>query len=76
MQDFNRGAIWGILPSILFFLVAFFCFKRNLPLPIVLIFSFTTWTGAAIIHQWLLKYISFTISKDTEKLSDKFLLVI
>src|SRR6056297_3144651 len=55
MQDFTRGAIWGILPSILFFLVAFFCFKRNLPLPVVLIFSFSAWTGAAIIHQWLLK---------------------
>jgi len=55
MQDFTRGAIWGILPSILFFLVALFCFKRNFPLPVVLIFSFAAWTGAAIIHQWLLK---------------------
>jgi len=55
MQDFTRGAIWGILPSILFFLVALFCFKRNLSLPVVLIFSFAAWTGAAIIHQWLLK---------------------
>jgi uncharacterized membrane protein (GlpM family) len=55
MQDFTRGAIWGILPSILFFLVAFYCFKRNFSLAIVLVLSFTAWTGAAIIHQWLLK---------------------
>jgi len=55
MQDFTRGAIWGILPSILFFLVAFYCFKRNFALAIVLVLSFTAWTGAAIIHQWLLK---------------------
>jgi uncharacterized membrane protein (GlpM family) len=55
MQDFTRGAIWGILPSILFFLVAFYCFKRNFSLPIVLVLSFTAWAGAAIIHQWLLK---------------------
>jgi uncharacterized membrane protein (GlpM family) len=55
MQDFTRGAIWGILPSIFFFLVAFYCFKRNFSLPIVLILSFTAWTGAAMIHQWLLK---------------------
>lgn len=55
MQNFTRGAIWGILPSILFFLVALFCFKRNFQLPVVLIFSFTAWIGAAIIHQWLIK---------------------
>jgi uncharacterized membrane protein (GlpM family) len=55
MQNFTRGAIWGILPSILFFLVAFYCFKRNFSLPIVLVLSFTAWTVAAIIHQWLLK---------------------
>jgi uncharacterized membrane protein (GlpM family) len=55
MQDFTRGAIWGILPSILFFLVAFYCFKRNFSLAIVLVLSFTAWAGAAIIHQWLLK---------------------
>jgi len=55
MQDFTIGAIWGILPSIFFFLVAFYCFKRNFSLPIVLVLSFTAWTGAAIIHQWLLK---------------------
>jgi uncharacterized membrane protein (GlpM family) len=55
MQDFTRGAIWGILPSILFFLVALYCFKRNFPLPVVLIFSFAAWTGAAMIHQWFFK---------------------
>jgi len=55
MQDFTRGALWGILPSILFFLVAFFCFKKHLPLPIVLVSSFGVWLGAALVHQWVLK---------------------
>jgi uncharacterized membrane protein (GlpM family) len=55
MQDFTRGAIWGILPSIFFFLVAFYCFKRNLSIPVVLIFSFAAWGGAAVIHQWFLR---------------------
>ena len=55
MQDFTRGALWGILPSILFFLVAFFCFKRHLSLPVVLVASFGVWLGAAFIHQWILK---------------------
>jgi uncharacterized membrane protein (GlpM family) len=55
MQDFTKGALWGILPSILFFLVAFFCFKKNLSLPVTLVSSFGVWLGAAFIHQWLLK---------------------
>jgi hypothetical protein len=31
MQDFTEGALWGILPSILFFLAAFLCFKTPWP---------------------------------------------
>ena len=27
VQDFTKGAFWGILPSVLFYLVAFICFK-------------------------------------------------
>ncbi len=55
MQTFAKGALWGILPSILFFLVAFFCFKKNLSLPIVLVASFGVWLGAACVHQWVLR---------------------
>jgi len=55
MQDFTKGALWGILPSILFFLVALFCFKKELPLSMVLIFSFGFWFVAAFVHQWVLK---------------------
>jgi len=55
MQDFAKGALWGILPSILFFLLAFICFKKQLPLSIVLMASFGMWLVAACVHQWLLK---------------------
>jgi len=55
MQDFAKGALWGILPSILFFLAALICFKKNMPLPIVLTASFGVWLGAACIHQWILR---------------------
>ncbi len=55
MQDFTKGALWGILPSILFFVVAFICFRKNLSLPIVLISSFGIWFAAAFVHQWILK---------------------
>jgi uncharacterized membrane protein (GlpM family) len=55
MQEFTKGALWGILPSILFYLVAFVCFKKQLPLPIVLVSSFGVWVIAAFVHQWMLK---------------------
>lgn len=55
MQQFARGALWGIVPSILFFAVALLCLMRQLPLPAVLILGFGAWLGAALVHQWLLK---------------------
>jgi len=55
MQRFAKGALWGILPSILFFFVAFFCLRKELPLLGVLAVSFSAWFVAAVIHQWALK---------------------
>jgi len=55
MVNFAKGALWGIVPSVLFFLVAFICFKKSLRLPVVLGASFGAWLGAAFIHQWALR---------------------
>ena len=55
MQKFTKGTLWGILPSILFFIVAFFCLKKNFSLFIVLVSSFGIWLVAAFIHQWILR---------------------
>lgn len=54
MRNFAKGALWGIIPSILFFLVALLCFKTQLSLPLVLTFSFGIWLIAAVVHQWAL----------------------
>jgi uncharacterized membrane protein (GlpM family) len=54
MNNYTKGALWGILPSILFFLVAFVCFRKQLSLWIVLCASFAVWLIAAAVHQWLL----------------------
>ncbi len=54
MSDYTQGALWGIVPSILFFLVAFLCFRKQLALWIVLCTSFAVWVVAAFVHQWLL----------------------
>ena len=55
MVEYTKGAVWGILPTILFFLVAFLCFRKQLSLWIVLSASFAVWFIAAFIHQWLLQ---------------------
>jgi uncharacterized membrane protein (GlpM family) len=55
MQRFTKGALWGILPSILFFIVAFFCLRRELPLLGVLAVSSSAWFVAAVIHRWALR---------------------
>lgn len=55
MVDYTKAALWGIIPSILFFLVAFVCFSRQLSLWIVICASFAVWFVAAFVHQWLLK---------------------
>ena len=55
MQSFAKGALWGILPSILFFLAALLCFKKQMPLAVVLVLSFGIWVMAASVHQWILR---------------------
>ena len=54
MQNYTKGAVFGILPSILFFITAFICFNKQLPLSLVLAVSFGVWMMGACIHQWFL----------------------
>ena len=54
MTSYTKGALWGIVPSVLFFLVAFLCFRKHLSLPLVLSASFGIWLIGAFVHQWLL----------------------
>lgn len=54
LQDYTKGAVFGILPSIVFFITAFICFNKQLPLSLVLTISFGAWLIGACIHQWFL----------------------
>lgn len=54
LAGYTKGAMWGILPSLLFFMVAFLCFSKGYSLPIVLSTSFGVWLLGAFVHQWLL----------------------
>jgi len=55
MIRYAKGAVWGILPSILFFATALFCFYKRMPLWVVLFASFAVWLGGAFVHQLLVK---------------------
>lgn len=54
LQNYTKGAVFGILPSIVFFITAFICFNKHLPLLLVLAISFGAWIIGACIHQWFL----------------------
>ena len=54
MSEYTKWALWGIIPSVLFFIVALICFRKGLSLRIVLCASFAVWILAAGVHQWLL----------------------
>ena len=55
LTRYTRAALWGVLPSILFFLVAFLCFQKQLSLSIALSASFAVWLIGAFVHQWFLR---------------------
>lgn len=55
MVGYCEGAVFGIVPTILFFITAWLCFRRHLPLWAVLSTSFAIWLLGAAVHQWLLR---------------------
>lgn len=54
MEGYTKGAMWGIVPTILFFTVAYVCFVKHLSLPFALSAGFGAWFLGALIHQWFL----------------------
>lgn len=52
---YTKGALWGIIPSILFFITASTLLKKQVPFFKVIIISFAIWFIGAIFHQLLLK---------------------
>ncbi|HEY6006757.1 MAG TPA: DUF3147 family protein [Geobacteraceae bacterium] len=52
---YTRGVLWGIIPTILFFVVAYFCFRRELSFSLALAGGFAVWLAGALVHQWLVR---------------------
>ena len=52
--DYTRGVVWGIAPTVLFFLTVLICLKKHFPFPLALCISFAVWLMGAFVHQWFL----------------------
>ena len=55
MTNYTKGVLWGIVPTVLFFVIAFICFQKQMALHVVLSASFGVWLIGAMVHQWLLR---------------------
>ena len=55
LEDYTKGALWGIGPTILFFASAYTCFHMHFSLAVVLSVSFSVWFVGACIHQFVLR---------------------
>jgi F0F1-type ATP synthase assembly protein I len=55
LGDYTRGVLWGILPTIGFFIAAFICLRKGAGLPIVLVVAGSVWLCGALLHQYLLR---------------------
>lgn len=54
-KNYARSALWGTIPSIFFFITAYFCFKKQLPFLFVILLSFFTWFIGALLHYLFLQ---------------------
>ena len=55
LGEYTRGVMWGILPTLVFFVTAYLCLRKGISLPIVLPVSGAAWIGGALLHQYLLR---------------------
>ena len=55
LGEYTKGVLWGILPTIGFFVAAFLCLRKGIGLPIVLAVAGAIWLGGAMMHQYLLR---------------------
>lgn len=55
LTSFVQGVLWGIVPTVLFFVTTLLCLRRGLPFSVALAVSVIVWLLAAVVHQYLLK---------------------
>ncbi len=55
MISYTKAALIGIVPTILFYLTAYFCFLKKIPFTAVILISFAIWFAGAVVHHYLFK---------------------
>ena len=55
MQGYAKGAVFGIIPTMLFFIAMWICFTRGTPIKLALLIGFIVWGVAAVVHQLILR---------------------
>lgn len=55
IAEYARGALWGIGPSILFFLAVWLCLRYGLGMALALTSGAALWLAGAIVHRLLLR---------------------
>ena len=55
LVSYTRGVLWGILPSLAFFLAALWLFHRQTPFGAALGLSSAVWLLGAFAHRWLVR---------------------
>jgi uncharacterized membrane protein (GlpM family) len=52
---YTRGVLWGIIPTVLFFLALHLCLRRELAFPLALAAASGVWFAGALVHHWFMK---------------------
>ena len=55
LLSYTRGVLWGILPSVAFFLAALWFFHRRVPFGAALGLSSGVWLLGAFAHRWFVR---------------------
>lgn len=55
LLHYTKGALWGIAPTILFYITAAVCMYKQVPFYRTILVSFVVWIAGAVVHQVLVK---------------------
>ena len=55
ISGYTQGVLWGIVPTLIFFLATFLCLRKGMELPVALAVGGVLWLGGALLHQWALR---------------------
>lgn len=55
LVQYSRGALFGIIPTFIFYITAMYCLSRDMSLGVSLLVSSFLWLAGAFVHQMVLR---------------------